>query len=77
MLVAAGHILTTGQTYSDPGGDYFAKRDPERTAPRLIAQFEELGHAVTLEPATLTATSGVGYLTGISRKMLEHSRAAS
>ena len=30
MLVATWHILTTGEVYRDPGGDYFAKRDPER-----------------------------------------------
>jgi hypothetical protein len=33
MLVATWHILTTGGIYRDPGGDYFAKRDPERQAP--------------------------------------------
>lgn len=59
MLVATWHILTTGEIYRDPGGDYFAKRDPERTTRRLVAQLEKLGHAVTLEPATSTATSGV------------------
>jgi hypothetical protein len=40
------------------GADYFAKRDPERTTRRLVAQLEKLGHTVTLEPATATATSG-------------------
>jgi transposase len=49
MLVAAWHILTTGEIYNDPGGDYFARRDPERTTRRLVAQLERLGHAVTLE----------------------------
>jgi transposase len=61
ILVAAWHMLTTGEIYTDPGGDYFARRDPERTTRRLVAQLEKLGHAVTLEPATSTstATSGV------------------
>ena len=49
MLVAVWHILTTGEIYNDPGGDYFARRDPERTTRRLVAQLERLGHAVTLE----------------------------
>jgi transposase len=59
MLVATWHILTTGEVYRDPGGDYFANRDPERQTRRLVAHLEKLGHVVTLEPATSTATSGV------------------
>ena len=51
MLVAVWHILTTGEIYNDPGGDYFARRDPERTTRRLVAQLERLGHAVTLDAA--------------------------
>ncbi len=51
MLVATWHILTTGEIYTDPGGDYFARRDPERTTRRLVAQLERLGHTVTLETA--------------------------
>ena len=31
------------------GGDYFQRRDPEKTAKRLIAQLQRLGHTVTLE----------------------------
>jgi hypothetical protein len=42
-------MLQTGELYSDLGGDYFQRRDPERTAKRLIAQLEALGHAVTLQ----------------------------
>ena len=57
MLVAAWHILTTGEIYRDPGGDYFAKRNPERQTRRLVAHLEKLGHVVTLEPATSTATN--------------------
>jgi transposase len=51
MLVASWHMLTTGETYVDPGGDFFARRDPERTTRRLIAQLERLGHTVTLQEA--------------------------
>ena len=43
------HMLNTGELYSDLGGDYFRKRDPERITKRLIAQLESLGHKVTLE----------------------------
>jgi hypothetical protein len=24
-------MLSTGETYTNPGGDFFARRDPERT----------------------------------------------
>ena len=44
-------MLTTGEIYNDLGGDYFARRDPERTTKRLVAQLERLGHIVTLEQA--------------------------
>jgi transposase len=57
MLVATWHILTTGEVYRDPGGDYFTRRDPERHTRRLVAHLEKLGHLVTLEPATSTTTS--------------------
>jgi transposase len=49
MLTAAWHMLCTGETYNDPGGDYFTRRDPERQTRRLIAQLERLGHTVTLQ----------------------------
>jgi transposase len=51
MPVAAWHMLQTGELYTDPGGDYFARRDPERATQRLIAQLERLGHTVILETA--------------------------
>jgi hypothetical protein len=42
-------MLTTGETYNDPGGDYYTRRDPQRTTRRLVAQLERLGHTVTLQ----------------------------
>ena len=41
-------MLKTGETYLDPGGDFYARRDPTRTTRRLVAQLERLGHTVTL-----------------------------
>ena len=38
--LACWHMLTTGELYHDLGGDYFRKRDPERTTKRLVAQLE-------------------------------------
>ena len=49
ILTACWHMLSTGELYTDLGGDYYRKRDPERITKRLIAQLESLGHKVTLE----------------------------
>ena len=51
ILCACWHMLTTGELYRDLGGNYFQRRDPERTTRRLIAQLEALGHTVTLKHA--------------------------
>jgi transposase len=48
LLVAVWHMLQTGETYLDPGGDYYTRRHPARTTRRLVAQLERLGHTVTL-----------------------------
>jgi transposase len=50
ILVATWHMLQTGELYNDLGADYFARRDPERLTRRLVAQLEQLGHNVTLQP---------------------------
>jgi transposase len=52
ILCACWHMLSTGELYNDLGGDYFRKRDPERTTKRLVTQLEALGHTVTLQEAT-------------------------
>jgi transposase len=51
ILCTTWHMLSTGELYDDLGGDYFRKRDPERTTKRLITQLEALGHTVTLSEA--------------------------
>lgn len=52
ILVIVWHLLTTGETYNDLGGDYFDKRrNSEARQRRLVAQLEAMGHRVTLEPA--------------------------
>ena len=51
IIVACWHMLTTGETYRDAGGDYFTRLDPSKQTQRLIAQLERLGYAVTLEEA--------------------------
>jgi transposase len=51
MICAIWHMLRTGETYRDLGGDYYTRRDPERQTRRLVAQLERLGHHVTLGEA--------------------------
>jgi transposase len=54
ILVAAYHILKEEVNYKDLGGDYFLKRNEEKTTRRLIKQLEHLGYQVELkrlEPA--------------------------
>ncbi len=51
IVCAAWHMLSTGELYRDLGGDYFQRRDPDKTTKRLITQLERLGHTVTLQEA--------------------------
>jgi transposase len=51
ILAASWHMLQTGELYRDLGGDYYQRRDPERTTRHLIRQLEALGHTVTLDAA--------------------------
>jgi transposase len=51
ILVIVYHILRDGVVYEELGADFFAKRNPEATKKRAVAQLERLGYHVTLEPA--------------------------
>jgi transposase len=51
ILVSFWHMFSTGEGYTELGGDYHRRRDPERLTRRLVAQLERLGHHVTLEAA--------------------------
>ena len=52
ILVIAWHLLSTGEIYTDLGGDYFDRRRTSTAHQRrLVAQLEAMGHKVTLEPA--------------------------
>lgn len=52
ILIITWHLLSTGETYTDLGGDYFDKRrNSTAHQRRLVAQLEAMGHRVTLEPA--------------------------
>ena len=49
MLVAIWNMLQTGETYSDPGSNYFTNRDPEKAKNRALNQLRDLGYLVTIE----------------------------
>jgi transposase len=51
ILVIAWHLLTNQCDYEDLGGDYFVKRDTDRSRQRAVSQLEALGYRVTLESA--------------------------
>jgi transposase len=52
MVVTAWHMLSTGERYNDPGGDYFERRrEPQHQAERLARRIRELGFDVTLTTA--------------------------
>ena len=51
LICLVWHLLSTGEKYHDLGPDYFqARRDPERQARRLVAQLEQLGFKVSVQP---------------------------
>ena len=51
ILTAAYHMIRDGVEYRDLGGDYFRKRDSERTALRLAKRIRELGYDVKISKA--------------------------
>jgi transposase len=55
ILIAYWHMFTTGEVYTDLGGDYYQRRDPQRQIRRLIDQLERLGQHVTLEEVAAAA----------------------
>ena len=50
ILVIAFHVIARNEDYHDLGGDYFDRRDPRRSARRLVRRLEQLGHKVILQP---------------------------
>jgi transposase len=51
ILVICWHLLSTGETYTDLGADYFDRRAHSQSRQRrLVAQLEAMGNKVTLEP---------------------------
>ncbi len=52
LLIAIWHMLTNGDFYSEPGGHFHARRQPEKTKARALDQLRKMGYAVTLNPLT-------------------------
>jgi hypothetical protein len=48
ILVIAYYIIRDSVKYRDPGGDFFDRRDPKKTAKQLTKRLERLGFSVTL-----------------------------
>ena len=49
ILVIFYHMLKTGMSYTDLGGDFFDRLEPERLTRYYVKRLERLGHKVTLE----------------------------
>jgi transposase len=50
ILVAAYQMLKTGETYRQPGPDYFDRLRPQRTIKRLVKRLEQLRYKADLSP---------------------------
>ena len=49
ILVIFYHMLKTGTSYTDLGGDFFDRLEPQRLTRYYVKRLESLGHKVTLE----------------------------
>ncbi len=48
LLRVVYHLIREGGVYREAGGDYFDKRNPERTARKLTKRLERIGYTVAL-----------------------------
>jgi len=51
MITAIWNMLQSGESFTDPGGDYYTRLRPERAKNRALQQLRQLGFTVTLEPS--------------------------
>jgi transposase len=49
ILVIFYHMLKAGTNYTDLGGDFFDRLEPQRSTRYYVKRLESLGHKVTLE----------------------------
>ncbi len=52
ILVILYHLLKDGTPYSELGGNFFDRLQPERLTRYHVRRLEQLGHKVVLEPCT-------------------------
>lgn len=57
ILTAIWNMLTNGVFYQDLGGDFYARRNPDKTKQRALDQLKQMGYTVTLTPLP-TAAAG-------------------
>jgi transposase len=50
MLIAIWNMVNTGSYFTDPGGDFYSRLDPDKAKNRAIDQLKRMGYAVTLDP---------------------------
>lgn len=43
-------MITNGVFYSEPGGDFYTRCNPDKTKQRALDQLRQMGYAVTLNP---------------------------
>ena len=55
ILIAIWTMGHTGAEYSDPGADYYTRRDPERLRLHAMHQLQRLGYDITLSPTAASA----------------------
>ncbi len=55
ILVIAYHVLHHRTPFTDLGGDYFQRRNPDRLRRKLVADLQRLGYHVQLIPTTTAA----------------------
>ena len=54
ILIAIWNMLTTGELYNDPGGDFYTRLNPDKAKNRAIDQLHKMGYTVTLNPLAAT-----------------------
>jgi transposase len=57
ILTATWHMLTHNVPYTDLGGDYYTRLNPERATRRAVGVLEHLGYTVTLDRTELAPTT--------------------
>jgi hypothetical protein len=57
--MAIWNMFQIGTTYNDPGGEFHARRMPDKTKTRALNQLRRLGRIVTLESTAEVAKEAI------------------